>query len=170
VNHTFGLRNHQRSSALDLRILQRMCRYFLGVLLPKKALQIDVHFVDQAEITRLNETFLRHKGATDVITFDYREPDSFAPICGEVFVCVEQAVAQARRFHTTWQSELARYIIHGVLHLAGFDDVRVIERRKMKREEDRLLRSVAGRFSLTKVGRIRQKRAKQRNNKVSEPP
>ena len=43
---------------------------------------------------------------------------------GKSFVCLDEAVRQARRFHTTWQSELVRYVVHGVLHLLGYDDQR----------------------------------------------
>ena len=58
---------------------------------------------------------------------------------GEIFVCVDEAVLQARKFGTSWQSEIVRYIVHGVLHLLGFDDSSAGARRKMKREENRLV-------------------------------
>ena len=112
-------------------------------------------------MTRLNETFLRHKGSTDVITFDYAEqvdqasrlssprPQLALPgqarrlsclLHGEIFVCLDEAVSQARRFHTTWQSELVRYVVHGVLHLLGYDDRDSRARRRMKAAEDALVR------------------------------
>ena len=72
---------------------------------------------------------------------------------GEVFVCVDEAVIQARRFRTLWQKELVRYVVHGVLHLQDFDDQGVRERRRMKREENRLLRLLAQRFPLSHVAR-----------------
>jgi len=43
-------------------------------------------------------------------------------ILGEIFICVDEAVLQARKFGTSWPSEVVRYIIHGVLHLCGFND------------------------------------------------
>jgi probable rRNA maturation factor len=66
---------------------------------------------------------------------------------------VDEALIQARRFRTTWQNELLRYIIHGVLHLGGFDDERAASRRRMKREEDRLLGKLARDFDLSKLRR-----------------
>ena len=79
-----------------------------------------------------------------------------ANCCGslhaDIVVCVDEAAAQARRFRTTWQSELVRYIVHGILHLRGFDDRRPGQRRKMKRAEDRFLRQLAGRFDLRRLG------------------
>jgi probable rRNA maturation factor len=58
---------------------------------------------------------------------------------------------QARRFGVTWQAELARYIIHGILHLRGHDDQNATARRRMKREEGRLLKELDGRFRLSKL-------------------
>ena len=59
---------------------------------------------------------------------------------GEVFVCVPVAVQQAGTFHTTWQSEIIRYAIHGVLHLLGHRDHSPSARRRMKTAEQRWLR------------------------------
>jgi probable rRNA maturation factor len=71
---------------------------------------------------------------------------------GEIFISIDDAKSQAREFRTSWQSELARYVIHGVLHLRGFDDLRPADRRKMKREENRLLKEIARLFPLSKLG------------------
>jgi probable rRNA maturation factor len=126
---------------------------------------VGIWLVDAAEMTRLNETFLKHRGCTDVIAFDYSESAGEAPrrptatargphpaLHGEVCVCLEAAAAQARRFGTTWQCELARYVTHGLLHLRGFDDRRPADRRRMKREEARLLKGLGSRFELERLG------------------
>jgi rRNA maturation RNase YbeY len=70
---------------------------------------------------------------------------------GEIFICLHAAVDQARRFRTTWQSEVVRYLVHGVLHLRGHEDLDAASRRRMKREEDRLLQELAGRFRLSQL-------------------
>ena len=130
-----------------------MCQYLLRDVLQRGAFDLGICLVNEKEITRLNEEFLAHKGSTDVITFDYAESGSTGAMRGEIFVCVDEAVRQAKRFHATWQSELVRYIVHGVLHLLGYEDVRLDDRRKMKREEDRLLRQVADAFSLASLAK-----------------
>jgi len=71
---------------------------------------------------------------------------------GEIFVCVDEALLQARRFRTTWQSEVVRYIVHGVLHLCGYSDQTSRERQQMKRAENQLLARLAARFSFAKLG------------------
>ena len=58
------------------------------------------------------------------ITFNYQEDAQQGGWCGEIFVSVDDAVASAPRFRATWQLELARYLVHGMLHLRGYDDRR----------------------------------------------
>lgn len=106
-------------------------------------------------MAQLNESFLRHAGTTDVITFDYtdRSKNSGSPqaaLSGEIVVCVDEAIMQARRFRTSWKLELLRYAIHGGLHLLGYDDKCAHERRQMKREEDRLLAKMARKSGLSR--------------------
>ena len=67
---------------------------------------------------------------------------------GEIFICIDDAVKQARQFRTTWQSELVRYLIHGVLHAVGYGDLTPADRGVMKREENRLLLMLSRQFSL----------------------
>ena len=129
-----------------------MVRAFLAELPGAAEFNVALYLVDTSEITRLNETFLHHKGSTDVIAFDYSGERGFPALHGEVFVCLDQAFRQCRRFHTTWQSELVRYMIHGVLHLSGFDDHRPAQRRRMKRVENRFLRRLARDFDFKRLG------------------
>ena len=147
--------NRQRVRKINLRLLKKITRELLAELELDKA-GIGICLVTAPEMTRLNETFLKHKGSTDVITFDHSDPSSQTPdpgpnIHGEIFICVDEAVLQARMFGTSWQSEVVRYLVHGVLHLLGFDDSSAAARRKMKREENRLLREITRRFPLSKL-------------------
>jgi rRNA maturation RNase YbeY len=145
------LLNRQRTRKLNVRRLRKITLALLGELKVVQA-ELGVTFVADEEMTLVNETFLQHEGSTDVITFDHTlEQDSrrkssgvkLDTINGELFICVDEAIRQAKRFRTTWQSELMRYIVHGVLHLLGHDDHRAADRLKMKREENRLVRKLA---------------------------
>lgn len=104
-------------------------------------------------MTRLNETFLHHQGSTDVLAFDYTEGGCTQRLIGEIFVCAAEAGLQALRFRTTWQSELVRYVVHGVLHLLGHDDHSPANRRKMKQLENHLLKVLTRRFDLNHLDR-----------------
>ena len=164
------IRNRQKARALNARLLRRITRALLEELLQLPSADLGFVVLTAAEMTRLNETFLRHAGPTDVITFDYHEAAGVAAsssdsrraprgpgsaLHGEIFVCVDEAVLQARRYRTSWPEELVRYLVHGVLHLLGFDDQTAADRRRMKREENRLLRRLAGRFPLSRLARSR---------------
>lgn len=153
------LRNRQRSRPLDLRIFRRVARSILRQQLGERPYEISVRFLPSEVMARVNLKHLQHAGSTDVITFDYSgaEPRAgkrgTACIHGEICVCVDEAIRQAKRFRTNWQSEVVRYVIHGVLHLLGHDDRRPLPRRKMKRAEGRLLGLLAREFTLAKLAR-----------------
>jgi probable rRNA maturation factor len=90
-----------------------------------------------------------HEGPTDVITFDYGENgtrNTHHALHGEIFICVDVALTQARKFRTTWQSEVVRYIVHALLHLCGYDDLKPAGQRVMKRCENQLVRKLTTRF------------------------
>lgn len=157
MSGTLILRQRSRARKVDLRLLRRILRTLLADLLQRDVLELGIYVVDELEITRLNQTFLRHQGSTDVITFDYAEASGIGALAGEIFVCLDEARRQARHFRASWQSELVRCIVHGILHLCGYDDQKKRERVRMKREEDRLLRCLAQRFAFRDVA-LRQDR------------
>ena len=163
--------NRQRARKINLRLLKKIVAALLAELEIQTA-EIGICLVAAPEMTRLNETFLKHKGSTDVIAFDYQDSvgqasslshskirkvrdgqDVCPTLYGDIFVCVDEAVLQARKFGTNWQSEVVRYIVHGVLHLVGFDDSSAGARRRMKRAEGRLLGKLSRRFSLAQLSR-----------------
>ena len=144
--------NRQWTRKVNLRLLKEITEALLADLKIEEA-GLGVNLVAAREMVLINETFLQHEGSTDVITFDYLEklkPEDGKRkhFHGEIFVCVDEAILQSKKFKTTWQLEIVRYIVHGILHLLGHDDLRAAARRKMNREENRLLRRLSRRFSL----------------------
>ena len=136
-------------------MLRRLTRHVLERQIGVADYEIGFHFVEPIEMARVNEQFLGHKGSTDVITFAYSK-DTSASLSGEAFICIADAVKQARQFKTTWQSETIRYVIHSLLHLQGFDDLQPAKRRVMKREENRLLRVAKVQFTIQKLASVRR--------------
>ncbi len=100
---------------------------------------INVVLLDDARISELHRDFMGEPGATDVITFDLRDAPEQRAIEGEIVISVETARRQARRYRAETGRELLRYVIHGVLHLLGYDDNVPAGRRRMRREENRVL-------------------------------
>jgi probable rRNA maturation factor len=132
-------------------LLKRVARALLADLKIAKA-ELGINLVNRKEMAALNKQFLRHAGPTDVIAFDYADHHaSRRNLLGEIFICVPVAVAQSTEFETDWQSELVRYLVHGVLHLLGHDDRRPAARRRMQREENRRVRALAGKFCLARI-------------------
>ncbi len=151
-HRTIIVRNHQRTQYIDLRLLRKMAVALLGDLWPDGNCDLGIHIVTRPEIVRLNQGFLHHDGSTDVITFNYSSTPDAEAVQGEIFICLAEAIEQARHFGTTWQAEIVRYMVHGILHILGYDDVKPAARRKMKRAEDRLVRKLAGRFTFRQLG------------------
>jgi len=155
---TVEVSNRQRKVPVDGRQVGRLTRLLLGELLGMSRAQLSICLLDDAGMARLNETYLHHAGPTDVITFDYHEAGGAGDcdeLYGEICLGVEEAQRQARRYGTSWPEELTRYLVHGVLHLLGYDDQQPAVRRRMKQQEDRLLRALRRRFPARTLCRCR---------------
>jgi probable rRNA maturation factor len=155
--------NRQRTRKINSRLLKEIAEALLADLEIGEA-ELGVNLVAAREMILINETFLRHEGSTDVVTFDYSNAECGArnaelSLHGEIFVCVDEAVLQARQFKTAWQSEIVRYLVHGVLHLLGHDDRHTAARRRMKREENRRLAGLSKKFNLAQIGSASKLRA-----------
>jgi len=98
---------------------------------------IDVSIIGARTMARIHREFLNIEGATDVITFPY----------GEILVCAPVAATRAEEFHHTFTDEIALYIIHGLLHLAGYDDIRPAEASLMARKQEKILQAACKRLS-----------------------
>jgi|TARA_B100001059_G_scaffold9709_1_gene7952 probable rRNA maturation factor len=93
---------------------------------------IEITFLDDDEMARLHGEFLGDGTTTDVITFDH----------GELLIGVETAERQSLEFETSIHQEIALYGIHGMLHLAGFDDRDSLEAKLMERRQKDLFSKV----------------------------
>ena len=100
---------------------------------------VNVIFVDSEYIRQLNERFLKHDYPTDVMAFTLQEPGQ--NLEGEIYVCSELAVTQAQEHHVPFKEELFRLVIHGMLHLVGYDDADHDEQRMMFNKGEFYLRN-----------------------------
>jgi probable rRNA maturation factor len=157
VTKDLSLRSRQRTRKISLRHLRQIVLNCLEELLHLKEFELGVQIVAAREITGINERYLQHAGVTDVITFDYQEGPSKSSIHGDIFVCIDEALEQAKQFGTSWQSELVRYIVHGILHLVGYDDRTPPLQRKMKRVEENLVAELTRRFPPAAVEKRRRR-------------
>ncbi len=105
----------------------------------KECGNINIIFCTNAYLLPLNKKYLHHSYYTDVITFPY---DDANDLSGDIFISVEQVWLNAERFHTTYQEELLRVIIHGILHLIGYNDLTDHQRMHMHVLEDKALEKI----------------------------
>lgn len=94
-------------------------------------------FCSDEKILEVNRQYLQHDYYTDIITFDYCEGDRLS---GDLFISLETVESNSVEFHTTYQEELHRTIIHGILHLCGINDKGPGEREVMERAENEALK------------------------------
>jgi len=96
--------------------------------------EIGLAFVDNATIHQLNKRYLNHDEPTDILTFPLSDPGA-RKLVGELVIGAEVALAQAQSRGHDVQAELALYVIHGILHLCGFDDKTAKDCQEMRRRE-----------------------------------
>ncbi|GAB4130500.1 hypothetical protein JCM17478_27560 [Thermopirellula anaerolimosa] len=99
--------------------------------------EISVAVVDDAEMRALHERYLNDDSSTDVLSFPLEVENNH--IEGEIVVCAETAARQGPRFGRPPEHELILYVVHGALHLAGYDDVAPRDRTVMRRRQDEYL-------------------------------
>lgn len=95
-----------------------------------------INFVDTYHIHNINKEYLKHDYSTDIITFNYSENISL--LDGEIIISVPDAAVNAKRYKVSLNKELNRLVIHGTLHLTGYDDQKKTEKKIMKTLENRL--------------------------------
>lgn len=102
----------------------------------KKVGEIGYLFCDDEKILEVNREYLQHDYYTDIITFDYDEGDQ---INGDLVISLDTVRTNAEQFGKTYDEELYRVIIHGILHLCGINDKGPGERELMEAAENKAL-------------------------------
>lgn len=102
----------------------------------KRVGNLNYLFCDDAYLIGVNQTYLNHDTYTDIITFDYVEGNV---VSGDILISVERVRENAHLFNTSFEQELHRVIIHGVLHLLGQADKSDEDAAEMRRKEESAL-------------------------------
>lgn len=102
----------------------------------RKVGNLNYIFCNDDRILEVNKEFLGHDYFTDIITFDYSEPKV---VSGDMFISLETVETNSFKFHTSYDKELLRVIIHGVLHMCGINDKGPGERAIMEAAEEKAL-------------------------------
>jgi probable rRNA maturation factor len=99
--------------------------------------EVDIAVVTSRRIAALNRRYLKHSGATDVLSFDLSAPGGGLVV--QVIVCADIAAGEARLRRISPQRELMLYIVHGLLHVMGYDDTTPQAAEKMYARQEELL-------------------------------
>jgi probable rRNA maturation factor len=137
-----SVRNLQRNIRVNIVDLESFARKAvkLCLTLPRKKqteleqlLEVSILIVSDRKIAELHRKFMSESGPTDVITFQH----------GEIFISADMAGRNAKRFGNSLARELRLYIVHGLLHLHGFDDRDLESARKMETVQRKILTKAA---------------------------
>jgi len=110
----------------------------------KKIGEIQYIFCDDNYLLKINTAYLNHDTLTDIITFS--TSDNKNVISGEIYISVDRIVENSGIHSSLFVNELSRVIVHGVLHLAGYDDHSHSDKKIMRDKEDYYLLLQAGLF------------------------
>jgi probable rRNA maturation factor len=105
-----------------------------------RSAKFSIVFQTDKELLELNKKSLGHNFYTDIITFEI-ERDSKS-LEAEIYISLDRAKENALRYKTTLRNELARLVIHGMLHLAGYDDKTSAGKREMRKKEKEFLEKI----------------------------
>lgn len=122
------INNWIKSVVSDLQFSLKMTNYKVG--------DINIVFCNDTYLLEINQKYLNHNYFTDIITFDYSENGI---ISGDLFISVDTVKENSLKFKVSFDEEIKRVIIHGVLHLLGYKDKTKSEKLKMKDAENMAL-------------------------------
>ena len=142
--------NRQTREAVPLAWLKVVARRAVRRLHLNASGTLAVTFIDRRTMMQLNRRFLQHHGLTDVLSFRYPTHPARpgrrageAQVAGEILIAPAAARAYAKAHGIAYRHELARYVMHGLLHWLGYNDATPRQQHRMRRMEDQLLEKCA---------------------------
>jgi len=141
------LKNLSVSTSKQIKVEKRLVHSLVNKLSKNLNFKLDslsVNFIDADYMLNINIEYLQHSYYTDIITFNYSGSNS--ELDGEIFISISEAIINALKFDVHLGSEIVRLVIHGILHLIGLDDKSASDKRKMKKEENKLTKNFENEF------------------------
>lgn len=124
--------NNLTKGKVDKKFLEKIVRKTLNFLNFEEKTEINLVIIGEARMRKLNKKYRGKNQVTDVLAFDY----------GELFICLPQAKKQAKRLGHSFEQELATLLIHGILHLAGYNDKTKEDYNKMAKKQEEIWQKV----------------------------
>ena len=136
--------NLNKKHRINERFVGKLARSILKILKKSSNIQLEIVFLNDRAIKLLNRRYKGADRATDVLSFDLGS-------CGQILISSDMALRNSRVFNTALEKELILYVIHGILHLFGYDDEKPKERLRMFRKQDFVMEMLCAKISLSKV-------------------
>jgi probable rRNA maturation factor len=133
--------NNLTTNPVDEVFLKKVAKMVLeGEHLPKgqipEKVELSIALVGQGRMRELNKKYLGKNRATDVLAFGQNQ-EFIEPFLGEVVICLREVKKNAKRFGTTFDKELSKFLIHGILHLLGYEHEKSeVQAKKMEEKEN----------------------------------
>ncbi len=125
--------NNEVRLTINNKLLLKQWIKQVALLYGKEVGDLNVIFCSDEKLLEINRQFLGHNYYTDIITFDYCTDDNLE---GELYISIDTVKANAIEYKQLFSDELYRVIIHGVLHLCGFDDHSNKQKHTMREKEN----------------------------------
>lgn len=143
VNHSYGL---------NVRHIEAMVSQVLKALKKERTSEVDIIFMGDASIKKLNKRYKGRDIPTDVLSFGIDGREFMRKrVLGEIFISLDTARRNAKLFGVAFEDEIMRCVIHGILHLFGYDDGTRDEKDRMWHKQEGLLKELCNRENLSKV-------------------
>jgi probable rRNA maturation factor len=142
----------KRNPGISARKIRRYAELILTELsterLPPSVTELSILFIGDRAMRVLNRDFRGKDKSTDVLSFSQLEGENGipSPTLGDLVISVDTTKRQAKEYGVTYERELLRLMVHGILHLHGYDHegVSKVEAQRMRRREEKILRVIAG--------------------------
>lgn len=134
------INNLNKKRRLNQKAIKKTASFLLRSFKRRNAL-VDITFVSDRKIKILNKKYMARRGPTDVLSFLLEEKrlPRRTSLIGDIYISSDTAYGNARRFKTSFLEEILLYTIHGLLHLVGFDDKTVKEKKRIRKLEEKFL-------------------------------
>jgi probable rRNA maturation factor len=140
---TISLKNFNKKHSLNEKFLKGIASDILKGLKKEKT-SLEVVFLSDPAIKKINKKYKNRNRPTDVLSFDLGT-------CGHILISSDTALKNSKIFHTSFEKELVLYVIHGILHLFGYEDYAPLQKKRMSKKENLILEKICWKIDLSKV-------------------
>ena len=143
MNASIAVFNLNKKHGINERFIGGIARSILKIL-KKQSMELEITFLNDRAIKPINEKYKHINSATDVLSFDLGS-------CGQILISSETALRNSHVFNVPFEKELVLYLIHGILHLCGYDDEKPKKKVKMFGKQAFILEMLCAKINLSKV-------------------